>query len=175
MQERDERILDDFQNGRLALLYRFIYPSLIFYARRYLPDNEAYYAEDYVQDAIFNAWKISNRIRTITGLKSFLYTAIRNECISYIRKSKARNRYEMRIDIDYDDQERLILDAEIAGLIFNAMQTLPDNERRILELSFFEGKKNIEIAAQLSVSDSTVKKRKARALIMLRKQLSLVG
>lgn len=175
MQKRDEGILDDFRNGKLALLYRFIYPSLLFYARRYLPDNEAYYAEDYVQDAIFKAWKIAHRIQTLSNLKSFLYTAIRNECISHLRNIKARNRYEIWVDIDlHDNQESLILDAEVAGLILNAMKTLPDDERRVLELSFFEGKKNIEIAAQLSVSDSTVKKRKARALFMLRKHLNLL-
>ena len=41
----------------------------------------------------------------------------------------------------------------------------------IFELSFIEGLKNIEIAEQLGVSDSTVKKAKAKALEILREKL----
>lgn len=48
-------------------------------------------------------------------------------------------------------------------LLFNAIHSLPDRERQIFELSFIEGLKNIEIAEQLGVSDSTVKKAKAKA------------
>ena len=56
-------------------------------------------------------------------------------------------------------------------LLFNAIHSLPDRERQIFELSFIEGLKNIEIAEQLGVSDSTVKKAKAKALEILREKL----
>ena len=56
-------------------------------------------------------------------------------------------------------------------LLFNAIHSLPDRERQIFELSFIEGLKNIEIAEQLGVSDSTVKKAKAKVLEILREEL----
>jgi RNA polymerase sigma-70 factor (ECF subfamily) len=169
----EERILDNFRNGKLAPLYRFLYPSLLLYACKYLKDNEQYYAEDFVQNAIFNAWKNKARFNGMSGLKSFLYTAIRNECISYLRKQGARSRYEARLlDAAPCDHEGLALEADVSGIIFGIVQGLPARERIVLEMSFFEGKSNIEIALALNLSDSTVKKRKARALDMLRKRLA---
>lgn len=169
----DERIMESFRNGKLALLYRFVYPPLLLYARKFLRDSEAYYAEDFVQNAIFNAWKNRTRFDTVAGLKSFLYTAVRNESISYLRKKGARQRYTKRfIEAALGNCESYALEADIQGIIFSIVQGLPDRERIILEMSFFEGKSNIEIAQTLNLSDSTVKKRKARALDMLRQRLA---
>ena len=64
-----------------------------------------------------------------------------------------------------------VIDQETQLLLFNAIHSLPDRERQIFELSFIEGLKNIEIAEQLGVSDSTVKKAKAKALEILREKL----
>ena len=55
-----------------------------------------------------------------------------------------------------------VIDQETQLLLFNAIHSLPDRERQIFELSFIEGLKNIEIAEQLGVSDSTVKRRKPK-------------
>ena len=64
-----------------------------------------------------------------------------------------------------------VINQETQLLLFNAIHSLPDRERQIFELSFIEGLKNIEIAEQLGVSDSTVKKAKAKALEILREKL----
>ena len=64
-----------------------------------------------------------------------------------------------------------VIDQETQLLLYNAIQNLPDKERRIFELSFIEGLKNVEIAERLGVSDSTVKKTKAKALEILREKL----
>ena len=61
--------------------------------------------------------------------------------------------------------------SETETVLHNAINGLPGKERRICELSFFEGMKNIDIAKMLNVSDSTVKKQKASALALLRKKL----
>ena len=170
----DKRMFDDFRNGKLALFYRFVYPSLLLYARRYLHDTEEeYYAEDFVQNAVFNAWNNRMRFETLAGLKSFLYTSVRNESISHLRKLGARSRYVSQLaDVPPDIYENLALEADLAGILYGVVQELPERERCVLEMSFFEGKSNIEIAAALNLSDSAVKKRKARGLDMLRRYLN---
>ena len=149
----DLQVLQAFKKGQLELFYRRIYPGLLLYAVKNAGDRHDFLAEDCVQNAIFNAWKRRDSFDSIYTLKSFLYTSVKNEIISLYRKGKAQERYSSQL------------------LLFNAIHSLPDRERQIFELSFIEGLKNIEIAEQLGVSDSTVKKAKAKALEILREKL----
>lgn len=64
-----------------------------------------------------------------------------------------------------------VIDQETQLLLYRAIQSLPERERRIFELGFIEGLKNADIAVELNVSESTVKKTKAKALDILRQKL----
>lgn len=170
---RDKLIMEDFRSGKLAALYHCLYPSLMLYARKFLYDtDDGYYAEDFVQNAIYRAWKRRTSFDTIAGLKSFLYTVVRNDCLSHLRKAGARDRYVSSLaTAGQEAHEGMAMDADVAGIIFGTLSELPPRERIVLELGFFEGKSTGEIARLLDLSYSAVKKRKARALDMLRQRL----
>ena len=159
----DLQVLQAFKKGQLELFYRRIYPGLLLYAVKNAGDRHDFLAEDCVQNAIFNAWKRRDSFDSIYTLKSFLYTSVKNEIISLYRKGKAQENEAFFANT--------VIDQETQLLLFNAIHSLPDRERQIFELSFIEGLKNIEIAEQLGVSDSTVKKAKAKALEILREKL----
>lgn len=163
----DLQVLQAFKKGQLELFYRRIYPGLLLYAVKNAGDRHDFLAEDCVQNAIFNAWKRRDSFDSIYTLKSFLYTSVKNEIISLYRKGKAQERYSSQLENEAFFANTVI-DQETQLLLFNAIHSLPDRERQIFELSFIEGLKNIEIAEQLGVSDSTVKKAKAKALEILR-------
>ena len=158
----DLQVLQAFKKGQLELFYRRIYPGLLLYAVKNAGDRHDFLAEDCVQNAIFNAWKRRDSFDSIYTLKSFLYTSVKNEIISLYRKGKAQERYSSQLENEAFFANTVI-DQETQLLLFNAIHSLPDRERQIFELSFIEGLKNIEIAEQLGVSDSTVKKAKAKA------------
>ena len=61
-----------------------------------------------------------------------------------------------------------LIERETMRRLFVAVDSLPEPYRRIFDLSFEEGLKNREIAAMLGISESAVKKRKARMLNLLR-------
>ena len=107
---------------------------------------------------------------SIYTLKSFLYTSVKMRSSAFTGKEKHRNdilpSWKMKHFF-----ANTVIDQETQLLLFNAIHSLPDRERQIFELSFIEGLKNIEIAEQLGVSDSTVKKAKAKALEILREKL----
>ena len=166
----DLQVLQTFKKGQLELFYRRIYPGLLLYAVKNAGDRHDFLAEDCVQNAIFNAWKRRDSFDSIYTLKSFLYTSVKNEIISLYRKGKAQERYSSQLENEAFFANTVI-DQETQLLLFNAIHSLPDRERQIFELSFIEGLKNIEIAEQLGVSDSTVKKAKAKALEILREKL----
>ena len=166
----DLQVLQAFKKGQLELFYRRIYPGLLLYAVKNAGDRHDFLAEDCVQNAIFNAWKRRDSFDSIYTLKSFLYTSVKNEIISLYRKGKAQVRYSSQLENEAFFANTVI-DQETQLLLFNAIHSLPDRERQIIELSFIEGLKYIEIAEQLGVSDSTVKKAKAKALEILREKL----
>lgn len=166
----DLQVLSEFKEGHLELLYRRIYPALLLFAIKNAGEHNDFLAEDCVQNAIFNAWKRKEQFDSIYTLKSFFYTSIRNEIISLHRKKKARERYTSQLD-DELFFTNSVIDKETQLLLYHAIQDLPDKERGIFELSFIEGLKNVEIAEKLNVSDSTVKKLKAKALDILRQKL----
>ena len=60
---------------------------------------------------------------------------------------------------------------ETLDKLFQAIDRLPDELRQIFDLSFEQGMKNKEIAALLSLSPETIKKRKARLIQTLREEL----
>ena len=164
------QILTDFQRGKLKSFYRDVYPGLILYALKYLGEENEFLAEDCVQNAVFNAWKRRLQFESVESLKSFLYISIKNEIVSLHRKAKASERYLSQLEEDVFFQNSVI-DQETQLLLYYAIRSLPERERQIFELSFIEGLKITDIAEQLNVSESTVKKTKAKALDILREKL----
>ncbi|MCL2561734.1 MAG: sigma-70 family RNA polymerase sigma factor [Rikenellaceae bacterium] len=167
----DDRILADFQRGRIDLFYDRVYPPLLLYALRQLGTQHGLLAEDCVQDAVFQAWSRRDRFAGIGALKSFLYNTIRNSAINLHRKDSARERYFSYTGKHSAEDHILVADLEAQALIFNAIRELPDRLREIVELSFVEGLKNREIAERLGISLSSVNKFKAESLQILRRKI----
>lgn len=61
---------------------------------------------------------------------------------------------------------------ESRDAVRSLLATLPETERRIIELRFFAGKSQREVAAQLNVSQMTVSRAERRALGNMRETLS---
>ena len=149
-------------------IFHEYYASLCYFANKFVQDEDA--AKDIVQEVFVHFWESKGRFENRVALKSFLYTSVKNEIISLYRKGKAQERYSSQLENEAFFANTVI-DQETQLLLFNAIHSLPDRERQIFELSFIEGLKNIEIAEQLGVSDSTVKKAKAKVLEILREKL----
>ena len=164
------QILIDFQQGKLDLLYRNVYPGLILYAIKYLGEESEFLAEDCVQNAIFSAWERRNKFDSVYTFKAFLYMAIKNDIISIHRKNSARERYVRELE-DVSCFANSVIDQEAQTLLYSAIEELPEKARIVFEMSFMEGLKNVEIAEKLGLSDSSVKKYKATALDFLRNLL----
>lgn len=166
----DAQILTDFEEGKLDLLYRKVYPGLLLYAVKYLGGKGDFLAEDCVQNAIFSAWERKEDFDSVYAFKSFLYTSIKNEIVSFHRKQSARERYLSQLE-DGVFFRNTVIDQEAQMMLYRAIQELPEKARLVFEMSFIEGLKNVEIAEQLGLSESSVKKYKAGALEFLRRRL----
>ncbi|MDE6424501.1 MAG: RNA polymerase sigma factor, partial [Muribaculaceae bacterium] len=106
--------------------------------------------------------------------KAFILTCIRNQAISVFRSDNAAGNYTEYVRNSSELHEDMLLDyihRETLSRLYRAIDDLPPDMRELLELSFGKGLKNSEIAARLGVAEITVKKRKARLILMLRKSL----
>lgn len=72
------------------------------------------------------------------------------------------------------DPELLLQDAATRREISDALGTIPRRERRVLELAYYEGLTQVEIAQRLDWPLGTVKTRTRRALMRLRQTLTAV-
>ena len=132
-------------------------------------------AEDVVQEAFIALWRCRHDYRPERGsLRGWLLTITRNRAIDAIRRAHHDTRTELVADRDQEAPERTdeqaLLHLEAAD-ICTALRTLPDPQRQAVELSYFAGLTQTEIAERLGIPLGTVKGRLRLALRKLATQL----
>ena len=168
---KDEYLYHDFCSGTMEDVYADIYPALMLYATRFLGHDYAFLAEDCVQDSIYKTYLNRKQIASASQLKSYLYTSVRNKAISILRKGSSKKNFLKIADISEADITTELIEQETMRMLFTAIDNLPESYKAIVEMSFDEGLKNAEIAKRLGISESAVKKRKARMLDNLRNSM----
>lgn len=167
-------IYKSFVAGRLHPFYTDFYPGLLRYAARELGDVLGYLAEDCVQDAAMKTYLHRNELDTMDRWRSYLITTVHNRVVDLTRQAamQAEHSDRLRLELDLRDEvETAAIEQEALDMIYAAVRQLPDDYRRIFELSFEQGMKNAEVAEKLCLAEITVKKRKARLLDRIRKAL----
>ena len=166
-----EKSFRDFKSGRVYGFYKEVYPSLLMYAVRCLGDSHSYLAEDFVQESIFKAYTKNEDFDTAGQLKSFLYVCIHNQAVSLHRKYQSQQSYLHEQDYFAEDINRSIIEQETIDLLYEAISKLPEDMRQLFVLSFEQGLKNAEVGTQMGISESAVKKKKAKMIQLLRDHL----
>lgn len=165
----------EFQSGNMAGLYRSFYRPLISFATSYLGPECAYLAEDVVQESFFKTYLRKDYLANSSSLKSYLYHTVRNTSLNILKKRNSHEKYLEAAEESEADITRKIIEEETFRLLFEAINELNPHHREVLELSYFEGLKNAEIAQRLGISEIAVKKRKAKLLQNLRNILKEKG
>ena len=92
-------------------LFRAHYNSLAFFALRYVKDEDI--AEEIVQEMFSNFWIKSDSIHVQTSVKSYLFGAVRNACLNYLKHQKIKQSYADNVKMMInkgDDTDTLELD-----------------------------------------------------------------
>ncbi|HYW50019.1 MAG TPA: sigma-70 family RNA polymerase sigma factor [Gemmatimonadaceae bacterium] len=135
-------------------------------------------AEEVVEAVFWQAWQQANRYSTDRGTPgAWLLAMARSRSLDRLRSLRRRRDEQPADDSIFDNQPAVgdplsDLDAsERASRVVAAMQTLPDEQREVLELAYFEGLSQTEIAERLSQPLGTVKTRARLALRKMRDRL----
>ncbi len=154
------KYLSQKDNRAYRHLYSVYYTELKSLAYYYVKDEHV--AADLVQEVFVSLLEVSYRFTTADEVKYFLYSALKNKCISYYRKQKVRDKYKLSVLRSNNQLEHFwekVLEEDVYAHLMAAIDTLPPQCRLVMQLSL-EGLKISEIAAQLHISEETVKDHK---------------
>ena len=148
-------------------LFLHNYRPLCLFALHYLNDTDA--AEDVVQECFTALWEKINSGTQVLNRKAYLYMTVRNRCLDQLRKKGLQTEqlkpYDTYGIIDEDDlQER----SELEARLWTAIDSLPEKCRVVFLLSKRDGLKYEEIAAELGISENTVRNQISKALKILK-------
>lgn len=164
----------------LAELYDKLSRPLFATARHIL--NDATEAQDVVHDVFMSLWENAASFDSSRGAAfSWAVTLTRNRSIDRLRSRANRARLlgeSIPDDLGYDEDAGFMAGLERAELgdraaaVRTALAELPSEQQKALELAFFSGLTQKEIAEKLSEPIGTVKARIRRGLGKLRDTLA---
>ena len=157
--------------GAFRILFEHFYNYLVLYAMKRVRQREV--AEDVVQEVFVAIWESSKEYNSFHGFRAFLYDAVQNRCLDYLKHKAVENRYLAYQLANHDDErerEYNLMREEIYRELYLAVRELPDRCREVFELHL-KGKKNEEIAELLSLSIETVKTHKKNAVRFLKERM----
>lgn len=140
--------------------------------------RDASLAEDLVQETFLRVW---NRIHAFEAgrgaLGPWLLAIARNRAIDHLRSLGARmdrNAYELDLREHpslFVDMERDVLNTDHARVIRSAIAKLSPNQQKVIELAYYEGLSQTEMAERMGEPLGTVKTWVRTALKHLREEL----
>lgn len=152
-------------------LFKEYYIQLYYYAFQLINNREA--SKDIASDAFEFIWTNYTKINKATA-KSYLYIYVRNKCIDYLRHQSVHEQYAqlyLKLTETYTTTEYKEYDERMLR-IQKAMSTLTAHTRHILEECYIRRKKYQEVADELDISVSAVRKHIVKALAVLRNEFA---
>jgi RNA polymerase sigma-70 factor (ECF subfamily) len=180
--DADRAVLARIANGELQALDELYerYKTMA-YSIAYRITNDASLAEDVVQDAFLGAWRNAGRYIQGRGrVKTWLLSIVHHRAIDGVRRRRPTTPLPEREDVppaalmlpDVWSEVAADLDAEA---VRGALAVLSDVQREAIELAYFGGLTQQEIAARTDTPLGTVKSRMRLGLLAMRRVLLLEG
>jgi RNA polymerase sigma-70 factor (ECF subfamily) len=152
--EGDPRAVED--------CYQALGPRVLSYLRGLVPYDEA---EDVLQRVFVEVWRSRERFDPDRSLEAWVFTIARRRAIDHLRRPRHRT---VPIDLVRDladaDGRETADSLAWAGEVRRCLGRLPAEQRQVLELAYFGGRTQAEIARQLDLPLGTVKARMFRGL-----------
>jgi RNA polymerase sigma-70 factor (ECF subfamily) len=147
------------------------------YSIAYRITNDATLAEDVVQDAFLGAWRNASRYVAGRGsVKTWLLSIVHHRAIDAIRRRRPTTELPEREDVPPAQLQLPDVWAEVsatldADTVRGALATLSDVQREAIELAYFGGLTQQEIAERTATPLGTVKSRMRLGLLAMRRFL----
>jgi len=161
----DQRAFAEIYNRYKRLLYLFAYKRL----------GEREEVTDIVQDVFLSLWQNHEHIEISYTLNTYLHSAVRNKIVDKLARRQVSQRYietfELYRAAASSTTDHLVRSKELEAIIEKEIAALPPKMRQVFELSRKTHLTRAEIAAELDLSEQTVKSHVQHALKILKVQL----
>ena len=132
-------------------------------------------AEEVVQEVFFRIWKKRNELNERRSFRSFLFSIAYNLIVDQFRQRVKDQKYEQFLikeaQQNYLNPENKLEYKELKKQVNKAITELPDQRKKIYQLSREEGLSYKEIAGRLHIKPKTVENHINLALKYIRKRL----
>jgi RNA polymerase sigma-70 factor, ECF subfamily len=177
MEARDDADADDAalvyamadgDRSALAKLYQRHAPLLLGLALRIVRERRE--AEDLLHDVFLEAWRSARDFDPKRGrVRTWLAIRMRSRCLDHQKSARvSRNAGDAGLEVVADEREQTSPDHD---RVRGALGGLGAEQRKVLELAYFDGLSCSEIAARIAVPIGTVKSRLAAGLRALRARM----
>jgi len=129
-------------------------------------------AEDAVQEVYLKLWKGRQAIKNYKNPEAFAITMTKNYCLDRLKSKQASNL--KIVHTNFQNSENLEKQVEAndgVGLVFKIMETLPEQQKIILQLRDVEEFEFAEIAKMLDSNETAIRVALSRARKTVRDQL----
>jgi len=120
-------------------------------------------AEDVSQDVFVSVWERPEAFDPERGsLRTWLGTLAHRRAVDYVRREEARRRRTERDAsrrVSVPDVEEIAVALVTAERVRDALDLLPDDQRRAIQLAYFGGKTYRQVAEVLGIPEGTAKSR----------------
>ncbi len=130
-------------------------------------------AEDVVQEVFLKFWKSRDKLDKVLNIRSYTMQTTRLMCIDILRERQRSNLCDTAIP-DIPDQS-IFDDVELSehrsAMLHSMLDNLPEKQRAIVKMRYFEEKEISEIEHSLNISPGSIYTSLSRALQTLREKL----
>ena len=148
-------------------------------AYRMLGDIQA--AEDAVQEAFINIWRRAGSFSANRGTaRTWIMAVVHHRCIDIGRRRRGLTPRELPLEIAQLPEDPLDIWSEVSNtldreLLNGCLERIPEKQREVIQLAFFEGYTQREIAELKGIPLGTVKGRIRIGMEKLRSLLQEMG
>jgi RNA polymerase sigma-70 factor (ECF subfamily) len=163
-----------------AYYFNLYFNQIVGFCTEFIKDRDQ--AKNIAQEAFLKLWLNKEKVQKINGIKAFLYTSAKSDCLNLFRHKKVVHKYfdsslrkreeSLNIEVLNAMNFDTVMLTELEDLIEGSVNELPDKCKQVFKMRRVEFKKNKEIAAELDISIKAVEANMTRALKHLKNKLS---
>lgn len=168
----EKNLISEFQSGE-EKAFKFIYGKffqvLCVFCVRIIKDEPT--SNDLVQDSFLKLWENRENFQAVLAIKAFLYTAVRNAALNYLKHQKftKNNISEINEILSINPEMYSIIKAESERQILDLLEELSPECQKVMKL-LSTGKSYKEIADIMHISVNTVKNHRIRGIKILKEK-----
>ena len=165
LENNEKNLLQNLKNGDSKAfdeIFRTHYQVLCRFSMKIVKEKEN--AEEIVQDLFFHLWEKRSTLSINISLKSYLFRSVYNNSVRLTKFTNLHDIIDEKQNSVNEEFTDLLEQTEIETKIYKTIDELPEQCRKIFNMSRFEELKYREIAEKLNISIKTVETQMSRAL-----------